>query len=666
MADLRVSQLPVIATEADMKHGNYFLIDGFGSPKLPAELVATRSVQDKLVDSTSESLSFEITGKGATAIHKIINRKIKSGSKIIISGIDWNPLSSGYPIRFYGYRKDGTAWSSGFGYAAFSDINSSGVYVITATDDAEYLDFVLTATNGTTNKLTVSFADVYENVNGYKTISIYGAVNSGYSTATRSQYRFNVVKGRIYDVSFSSSFSSSILSSSSLLVGVFVYKKDGSRRSIIYVNNNGANVPLHNYLYVDYDEDYVYVDLALDVGSTLTIDVNDITERCAFLKSSIFKMGNLDAYNDGPFPSYEFVFTVNTDRCVSLPAFLIRLEAGCIITSKKRDFSYKVLFFDSTGAQTSSINYKSVSVSADSDCLIAIINSVTTELNELVGGTFIICPSAASAARVKKNIESLGPVDDESKKFFAMKSINHRGYNSVAPENTLPAFRLSAVHGFDAIETDVRKSSDGYYVCCHDATVNRTSNGTGYVADMTLADLKALDFGSWKSSDYAGTKIPTLRETLDCCFNLGIGAVLEIKIDGHFDDIKNILQIIKDAKMEKNVAIISFSAVALRQFAMINNDIPLGFLSGDAEIPSSFKNRILSYNNGSRRITAVRLYTVNLTSGELEWLNSNGFGIERYAPNTDSDVLAVAPTAVGIISDSINARDLLRSTEIGE
>lgn len=109
-----------------------------------------------------------------------------------------------------------------------------------------------------------------------------------------------------------------------------------------------------------------------------------------------------------------------------------------------------------------------------------------------------------------------------------VRGINHRGYCTVAPENTLSAFRLSKKFGFDYIETDVRGTADGALVCIHDETVDRTSNGTGEVSQMTLAQLKTLDFGSWKSQKYAGEKIPTLEEAVAECRKLGVGMYLHI------------------------------------------------------------------------------------------------------------------------------------------
>lgn len=90
----------------------------------------------------------------------------------------------------------------------------------------------------------------------------------------------------------------------------------------------------------------------------------------------------------------------------------------------------------------------------------------------------------------------------------------HRGAMVTHPENTITAFSEAIRLGAHMIEFDVRRSADGYLVVIHDATVDRTTNGTGPVSGKTLAELKSLDAGSWKGPQFAGERIPTLTEAL--------------------------------------------------------------------------------------------------------------------------------------------------------
>lgn len=101
--------------------------------------------------------------------------------------------------------------------------------------------------------------------------------------------------------------------------------------------------------------------------------------------------------------------------------------------------------------------------------------------------------------------------------------IAHRGGNDLAPESTLPAFQAAWAAGAHVLEIDVRRSSDGVLVVHHDETVDRTTDGTGIVSELTLDELRALDAGyTWTRDDGAttpargtGVQIPTLEELLD-------------------------------------------------------------------------------------------------------------------------------------------------------
>ncbi|MER6783606.1 glycerophosphodiester phosphodiesterase [Streptomyces sp. NPDC000658] len=79
--------------------------------------------------------------------------------------------------------------------------------------------------------------------------------------------------------------------------------------------------------------------------------------------------------------------------------------------------------------------------------------------------------------------------------------VAHRGASEEAPEHTLAAYKKAIEDGADALECDVRLTADGHLVCVHDRRVNRTSNGRGAVSALELADLAALDFGSWKTKE---------------------------------------------------------------------------------------------------------------------------------------------------------------------
>src|ERR1700733_10921029 len=96
-----------------------------------------------------------------------------------------------------------------------------------------------------------------------------------------------------------------------------------------------------------------------------------------------------------------------------------------------------------------------------------------------------------------------------------IKVISHRGEHLHHPENTLPAFQAAIDAGADYFELDVRTTSDGKLVLMHDSTVDRTTNGTGEVHNLTFDQIRALDAGAKFSQNFVGTKIPTLDEAFD-------------------------------------------------------------------------------------------------------------------------------------------------------
>ena len=100
--------------------------------------------------------------------------------------------------------------------------------------------------------------------------------------------------------------------------------------------------------------------------------------------------------------------------------------------------------------------------------------------------------------------------------------VGHRGAAGIAPENTLRAFRAGLDHGADVIECDVHLSQDKEIVVIHDNVLDATTNGSGWVGDHLLTDLRRLDAGD-------GEVIPTLLEVVDLAFDYGKPVTIDIK-----------------------------------------------------------------------------------------------------------------------------------------
>ncbi|MGI6543014.1 MAG: glycerophosphodiester phosphodiesterase [Limnochordia bacterium] len=144
--------------------------------------------------------------------------------------------------------------------------------------------------------------------------------------------------------------------------------------------------------------------------------------------------------------------------------------------------------------------------------------------------------------------------------------IAHRGFSAIAPENTLLAFQKARDVGADGIEIDVHLTGDGEVVVLHDEKVNRTTNGSGYVGDMTLAQVQELDAGSWFSAEAAGQRIPTLEQV--CAFVADWGGWFNIEIKTthrRYDGIEQkVLDLIRAYNIVDQVFISSFNHESLR------------------------------------------------------------------------------------------------------
>jgi len=96
--------------------------------------------------------------------------------------------------------------------------------------------------------------------------------------------------------------------------------------------------------------------------------------------------------------------------------------------------------------------------------------------------------------------------------------IAHRGLKGLAPENTKSAIEKAIEFGIEWVEVDVRLTLDGHHVIIHDSRLDRVTDGSGLVEERTLAEIKALDAGSWFSPEHAGERILTLRECLELAY----------------------------------------------------------------------------------------------------------------------------------------------------
>ncbi|MQY35741.1 putative glycerophosphodiester phosphodiesterase 1 [Streptomyces sp. RB17] len=243
----------------------------------------------------------------------------------------------------------------------------------------------------------------------------------------------------------------------------------------------------------------------------------------------------------------------------------------------------------------------------------------------------------------------------------SVQVVAHRGASEDAPEHTLAAYKKAIEDGADALECDVRLTADGHLVCVHDRRVNRTSNGRGAVSALELADLAALDFGSWKPreswhgrdeepdwehrpEDREETSVLTLERLLELVSDAGRRVELAIETKhptrwaGQVEE--RLLTLLKrfglDAPAsaaESQVRIMSFSARSLHRVRTAAPTLPTVYLVQfltprlrDGRLPAGV------------RIAGPSIRIVRNNPAYVERLQRAGHGVHVWTVNEPEDV----------------------------
>nr|WP_285876790.1 glycerophosphodiester phosphodiesterase family protein [Fictibacillus phosphorivorans] len=164
----------------------------------------------------------------------------------------------------------------------------------------------------------------------------------------------------------------------------------------------------------------------------------------------------------------------------------------------------------------------------------------------------------------------------------------HRGVPSQAPENTMVGYRMAYDLGADQIETDVQRTKDGHLVIMHDDTVDRTTNGTGAVHELTLEEIRALDAGMKYDEKFAGEKVPTFKEFLQAFKGKDIVLLVEIK---DHDIEQQVIDEVKSEGMMDQVSMQSFYLDSMQVMNDIAPELPIGYLFSAAE-PTTYDEKL--------------------------------------------------------------------------
>ncbi len=161
----------------------------------------------------------------------------------------------------------------------------------------------------------------------------------------------------------------------------------------------------------------------------------------------------------------------------------------------------------------------------------------------------------------------------------------NRGASGYAPENSMEAFKLAKDQGADGIKLEIHLTKDGQLVVAHDETIDRCSNGTGCIIDMTLKELRTYDFSN-SLPDHKNTKIPTLEEVL--CFIKNNDMTVNIEFNSGiviYDGIEEkVVSLVAQLGLKSRVLYSSFNHFSLMLIKEIDKTIPVGLLYNEAMV----------------------------------------------------------------------------------
>jgi len=240
-----------------------------------------------------------------------------------------------------------------------------------------------------------------------------------------------------------------------------------------------------------------------------------------------------------------------------------------------------------------------------------------------------------------------------SYKLSFIKQISHRGFSIEAPENTLSAFKLAKKKGFNFVECDIQYTSDGVPVLLHDTSINRTSNGTGNISSLTYEQVRAYDFGSWKSSIYAGEKIPSFEEFLITLKRIGLNAYVEIKSSDVLDEqIQLIVSLVREYGMLEHIVFICTNISKLDVVFASYPKAKIGYVV-DGDITSGIISSITSRQTTSNYIF-LDCNLEKLTNDGITLAINAGIDLEVWTVDDINSILNMHTYITGITTNGFN------------
>jgi len=228
--------------------------------------------------------------------------------------------------------------------------------------------------------------------------------------------------------------------------------------------------------------------------------------------------------------------------------------------------------------------------------------------------------------------------------------IAHRGSSAYAPENTLAAFQLAAEQGADAIELDVDLTRDGYAIVMHDATIDRTTDGTGAVHDLTLEEIQRVDAGVWKAAAFKGERVPLLAAVFAVA---GQRVLINVEVKSmalRSNGVEaKVAALVQQYDLCDRVIISSFNPLALRRIKQIEPRLACGLLYAP-DLPIVLRQAWLAPL--TPHLDARHPHHSQVNAALVEQWHARGQRVNVWTVNEAATVHAMVQTGVdGIIGD---------------
>ena len=234
--------------------------------------------------------------------------------------------------------------------------------------------------------------------------------------------------------------------------------------------------------------------------------------------------------------------------------------------------------------------------------------------------------------------------------------IAHRGASGegLAPENTLAAFEKAIQLGIDVLEIDVHATRDGQIVVLHDAAIDRTTGGTGLVAELSSEQVRRADAGSWFGADFTGERVPLLEEVLDLARHRAL-VLIEIKADFITE---RILQVVETVVAAEHVVLQSFNPATVERIKLLAPALPTALLIGQLPTtPSRVRARRLVQQVLQVGANVLAIWHATLTPPFLEEMRKRGIAV--WAWTVDQDIIMRDLAMMGVQGIITNYPDQL-------